>query len=192
MAICIAMNPLSKIFIHEWQDILMKDPIRVFTEEDFAIRVPRSAGDVHFRFNTPKQVTERNMLNWIAGGESGEESQETDWTGIVALPLTEDDTGLLFATMTKPAKDLMSKINDAKELAKERSQARVMRQIRFVHGNLKKQYQTNQEQGANAYSPSITEFLCAYVLSAEENKRSEDLKKITDTFKALMTNTMVG
>lgn len=192
MAICIPMSPLTKIFLPEWHEILMKDPTRVFTEEEFPIRVPRSAGDVHFRTNIPKQINERNLLLWITGGEAGDENQETDWTGIVQLPLTEEDTGLVFATMTKPAKDLMSKIEDAKRIAKERSQARVMRQIRFVHGNLKKQYQVNQEAGAHAYAPSTTEFLCAYVLSAEENKRTEDLKKITDTFRNLMTNTVVS
>lgn len=192
MAICIAMSPLTKIFLPEWHEILMKDPMRVFTEEEFPIRIPRSAGDVHFRYNAPKQLTERNMLIWVSGGETGEENQETDWTGIVQLPLTDDDTGLLFATMTKPAKDLMSKIEEAKGVAKTRSEARVMRQIRFVHNNLKKQYQVNQEAGATAYAPSTTEFLCAYVLSAEENKRSEDLKKITETFRNLMTNTIVS
>lgn len=190
MKICLVLSPLAMIFQPKYHQTLMVNPELLMAEEpkSFDVVLRRSTGDFHMKYATPKQIADPLLLNWVTGGVDGDLSQETDYSGCVQLPLSEEETGFVFAALTgmEKSKELLSAIDVAKDKAKAKSAERVMRAIRRTHSNLMKQYERNKEQQGEMYSPSATEFLCSYVLASEESKRAEDQQKVTNEFQALM------
>lgn len=212
----ISLSPLAKIFQRHLQEDLMKDPERIYKPENFRIIAEKPSGDVHLIFGKPMQIAQRpgrekdeavvDVINWLTGGPNGDLCRETDYTGVVAMPLDVDIIGSL-ATIVgvglenpeaiekeqkKQAKQVKTELTLAMEKAKAISETRVMRAIRATHDNLKKQYEINRQNGLGAYQPSTTEFLCCYALAAEQAKRSEDRKRITEQFAKLMDETRIA
>ena len=193
--IIIPMCQLTKIFIPEQWNRLMKEPSLVHKKEEFAYSVSTSRRDYRFNFSAPKFETNPILLNWFLGGDDGFQTQETDWTGLVKLDMDNELNSTILgavAGITSINSDAQILIEQAKEKAQALSLARVMRQIRAVNGNMMMQYERNKQDGKSLYTPSPVEFLCAYVLSEESAKSAEDKREITEKFQALLTKTFVN
>jgi hypothetical protein len=204
--ILIALCPLAKIFQKKFQvhgaeienlsiSDLMENPERIFKEEEFTIRVVRSCGDVVFRYDQPKQIIDPDLRNWLCGGEDGEQSPETDNTGIVKLPFdqeTDDQIRFYMAKGKLPPKAIAEAISEARAQAQALSSKRVMKAVERVHNALKRQYQLNEEQKLGAYQPSATEFLCAYLMKTSEQTEATRRKSVTESFRNLMSETFLS
>lgn len=199
----ICLCPLAKIFQPAEQKRLIKDPALVFKEEPFPIMVAKPSGAVHFAYNKPKQVNDMDLLQWLTGGENGDLSRETEYTGLVYLPVKTETLDAL-ANITSemmsgadPA-EIQKKLNKSllgdkqkaeMTAAKELSKFRVMRQIKTVHSNLQKQYDTNKENNLGLYQPSDSELLCSFVLAAELEQSTKERQAIAEQFAKLMDRT---
>jgi hypothetical protein len=197
----IAMSPLAKVFMPQYQKELMANPSKVReTKQSFQIMVDKSSGAFAIPFGKPKIIHDENLYNFITGGKEGLHQRETDWSGIVPLEVSMDvveaTTALITNYVDDPAGAAKEQIRIQKEMkaanesalarAKELSEFRVMRAVRWAHECLVKQYALNKENGLGVYTPSPTEFLCTYVLSEEQAKGTEERKVITDKFQELM------
>lgn len=190
------MCNLSKIFCEEYQQELMKDPSKIYdSSKPFSFIVSTSRQDHRFRSDQPNYITDANLINWLIGGQDGMQSQETDWTGLIALNLDAVQNGSILAAVAgvrRVGTEVEEAIEKAKADARQLSKARVMRQIRSVNNAMLKQYEINKQDGKGLYTPSITEYLCAYVLAEEQQKNSEAKKQITQKFADLMAQTFGG
>jgi len=201
MKYLVTMSPLAKVFQPRLQKELMEKPDRIWKKEEFNVIVRRMCGlDEIFISGKPKAVEDPNLIHWLSGGTEGNLCQETDNSGIVILNVSFDAIGALhdmIAMTTLPKteqekevrkvnKDIRGQIKDAYEAARKLSEERVMREIRRVHECLKRQYEINSEAGMGKYQPSLSEFLCAYVLKKEEAETIERQKEITSQFSKLM------
>jgi hypothetical protein len=64
-----------------------------------------------------------------------------------------------------------------------------MREIRKVNSAMTKQYEYNRQDNKGLYTPSITEYLCAYVLAEEKKKDIADKQELSQAFADLMAKT---
>jgi hypothetical protein len=195
------LSPLAKIFQPLFYvgteavttSDLMRDPERIFKHEPFSVVVERSQGSIRFTHGIPKLVSDETLALYLSGGETGEWKQETDFTGIAQLPLSPEATGVIMAALTgqgalELAENAHHAAKQALDAAKLISESRVLRQVRHVYALLKKQREQNKEDKRGDAPPTPTEYLCAYVLAAEEAKKSDETKKITEQFKNLMSH----
>lgn len=173
---------------------LMADPERVFKEEEFSVKIYRSVGDLLFRYNVPRIFADPNVAVWLSGGDRGDLTEETNQFGIVKIPLDPELEGAMqfHVANNKEVKDrdVASALEEARSIAKKLSHDRVIRAIRKVrHCNIE-QMKLDKEAGRGSYMPSPTEYLCAYVLSAEESKTAEERKRLTETYRSLMLDAL--
>ena len=202
----VALCPLTKIFQSRFHSDLMKNPDKVFDDKTpFQIIIDKPSGAFMIDYKKPKQIQDAALLNWLTGGKEGLMSRETDWTGLIYAPIQDDMlealTELTSLGIEDPekakkeqeriTKDINKKYGEKLAAAKALSEFRGMRQIRTIHDNLQKQYQTNKENGLGSYIPSTVEFLCAYVLKSELDKNKDDHARITKEFSRLMEETRV-
>jgi len=200
----VCLSPLAKIFQPRMHDHLMRNPEAVFDDKTaFQLIVDKPSGAFMIDYKKPKLIKDPNLLMWLTGGRDGTMSRETDHTGIIYAPIQDDMlealtnlTGLYAEDEEKGkkeqervTKEISKKYGDKLKEARALSDFRVMRQIKTVHENLQKQYQTNKENNMGLYNPSTVEFLCTYVLSAEIEKNKSDRSKITTEFAKLMEQT---
>jgi hypothetical protein len=190
------MCPLSRIFVQEYQQELMKNPTAIFEEgKAFRFLLSTSRRDHLFRSDQPSYITDANLCNWLLGGDDGMQCQETDWTGLIKLDIDAVQNGSILAAIAgvrEVGDDIKVAIDIAKENAKVLSRARVMRQIRAVNTSMLKQYEINKQDGKGLYTPSSTEFLCAFVLAEEQQKNSQDKQELCKKFADLMSQTFGG
>lgn len=190
--IIIPMAKLTKIFVPELQHEFMRNPASIHDDTPFSFTMVTSRRDYRFEYNSPKFETDPLLLNWLLGGDDGLQNQETAWSGLVALDLDAITNGKLLgavAGMSKIDKSANIIIEETKEKAKKLAEDRVMRQIRAINSNLKKQYEINRTNNESPYTPSPTEFLCAYVLAEEQKQDTASKKEITDMFAEMMKKT---
>jgi len=194
------LSPYAKIFQPRFKvgaevlttDDLMRNPDRIHVEEPFTVTVDRSIGSETFVYGVPRIITDETLAQYLTGGPQGEWKQETDHTGLALLPLSPESTGLMLAALTREggARDLAERAatdaTAALEAARLMSHERVMRQVRAVYKLLKRQREQNAEDKKGDAPPTPVEYLCAYVLAAEEGKKSDETKRITEQFKTLM------
>jgi hypothetical protein len=64
------------------------------------------------------------------------------------------------------------------------SEDRLMRQVRSVFMNLKRERLRLKEEGTGEYQPSPAEILCTIVLSEENEKAKDERKRAMDLFEA--------
>jgi hypothetical protein len=194
--------PLAKIFQPSFEvkkedgsievvttHMLMKNPERIRTPEKFSVLVARSCGDVKFWYGEPRYISDVDLDAYLSGGPDGDWKQETDFSGLVQVPMDGDSMGELMAQVAaggKTSESLESRVKKSQSIAKDISEKRVMRQIRSTLGHLKKERERLQEEGKGAYVPSPVEFLCTYALASEETQNADELAKITESFNSLM------
>lgn len=188
------MCNLTKIFVPQLQTKYIKNPELIHKEESFSFIVTTSRRDYKFEYKIPKYETSPDLLNWFLGGENGLECQETLWTGLVKIDIDSETNARVLQAVTGIGKtkldsDMEKVIAHKKELALKLAQERVMTQIRAINEALRKQYETNKTNGLAPYTPSATEYLCAYVLADEQQKDSEEKKMMTKKFADLMSST---
>ncbi len=209
----VCLSPLAKIFQPEFtvvipgekgepatyetvtRAMLLKNPDRIHKKEQFSIKVERSVGTLIFKHGIPRVIVDPNIANWISGGPDGKRMQETDCYGIVKLPLTVEIEGAVGYFVNKgqqPPNELQQAFDEAQRTAEEMSNERVMGAIRMIHSSVKEQMRLNKEAGLGMPEPSAVEFLCAYVLAAEEAKSSKERKKVTDKFTEMMNQSYFG
>lgn len=190
------MCHLSKIFCEEYQPELMRNPAMLFdTCKPFSFLVSTSRRDHRFRSDQPSFITDANLIAWLCGGLDGMQCQETDWTGLIKLDLDAAQHGSMLAAIAgvrNVGEDIQSAIDQAKNQARLLSKERVMRQIRAVNSAMLKQYEINKQDGKGLYTPSPTEYLCAYVLAEEQQKNTAAKQELTKKFSELMTQTFGG
>lgn len=190
------MCHLSKIFVEEYQQELMKNPALIWDEsKPFSFLVSTSRRDHRFRSDQPSFLTDANLVSWLTGGTDGMQCQEMDWTGLIKLDLDAVQNGSILAAIAgvrKVGEEVEQGIEAAKAQAKLLSKQRVMRQIRAVNGAMLKQYEINKQDGKGLYTPSVTEYLCAYVLAEEQQKNSAAKQEISQKFAELMAATFGG
>lgn len=190
--IVVPFCPLTRIFVKEYQNELMKSPKSVFDDVPFKFNLSSSRRDYFFDSTKPQMLTDPLLLDWLLGGDDGNLSQETDWTGLVKIDMTATQNAQILAAisgMSDLDKSTKNHINTAKEKAKELSKTRVMRQIRQQHDHMMKQYKIMKEKNEQPYQPSPTEFLCAFVLADEQKKTAEERQELASSFVDLMSKT---
>jgi hypothetical protein len=212
----ICLSPLAKIFQPAYHKQLMKNPDLVYDAKmQFDVIASKPSGDITLPYNKVIDLTkffgrstneDRKIIdcfNWLTGGEDGMLSRETDKTGCVLAPVDLEMTEMaieytqLLAEDPEAAekfkKSMMSKKTktvSAMDKAREISNNRVMRTVHTVYDNLKKQQQLNRENNLGSYIPSPSEFLCAWILKAEETKTADERKRVTESFAELMSQSI--
>ncbi len=174
---------------------IMKKPERLKVEEQFTITIERGLGDIHFRSGIPRQISDITLAWWLSGGPDGKEVQESDWTGIVMIPVDEDVTQAIAfytARKLKPDNRVQEAMTSAIDVARKNSNERTLRAIRGLYNGLQAQYKINKEQGGGLHEPSPVEFLAAYILASEEAKRMDDKSELVEQFSALMKKVSIG
>ena len=165
---------------------IVKNRTLLTNKDKFTLKIRRSVGNVIFTTGKLKLVTDPDLRNWLIGDDedTGRESP-TDWTGIVPLSLDLEDYGDLasvIAGVDKPADEQKKKLKELEADAIQRSQERVMRAVRKVLHNLKKQYELCDEQNIGRYKPSDAELLCTYVLKDEEERIAKEREEVESEF----------
>jgi hypothetical protein len=192
------MCPLTKIFVPEYQQELMKNPSSLLEDvpqKAFRFSLSTSRRDYIFRSDQPAYLTDANLCNWLLGGDDGMQCQETDWTGLIKLDIDAVQNGSILAAIAgvrEVGDDIKTAIDIAKDNARQLSRARVMRQIRAVNTAMLKQYEKNREDNKGLYTPSATEFLCAFVLAEEQQRNTVEKKELCDKFAQLMQQTFAS
>lgn len=172
---------------------LLKDPARIYTEEDFTVTVPRPVGDVKFVRGRPREIATPELRAFLGGGPEGDYIQETDFSGLAEIAMQADDLGTMAAIMggTATPEDtaarLRFQVRSAQESAAMISHKRVDRQIRRVVQILKVQREKNKEDKRGNYEPSSVEYLCAYYLSAEDAKNDAEKREVSEKFQEMMS-----
>ena len=187
--IILPMSSLTKIFVPEQWPILQKNPEKVFEDYDFGFSVNTSRRDYRFNFRRPKYETNQLLLNWFLGGDDGMQCQETDWTGLVKLDMDDELNSTILgsiAGITTLNEEAQQIIERAKKKAKDLADARVMKQIRAINMHMLKQYEVNKEDNKNVYIPSTVELMCAFVLSEEKAKESEERRALSEKFQEFL------
>lgn len=198
----IAMCPIARIFMPQHQRELMAHPDKIRDAKGltFNVVIEKSSGAFSLPFGKPKLVHDENLYNFITGGSEGLHQRETDWSGIVPLNVSLDLVEATTALITNYVDDAEGAAKEQRRIQKEMQEAnrtaldkaralsefRVMRAVRWAHDCLTKQYALNKENGLGVYTPSPTEFLSTYVLSAEQSKSSEERKELNNKFAELM------
>lgn len=183
---------LSRIFVPEYQQDLMRNPKKVFDDVPFKFTLNAPRRDYIFDSSKPQLMTDEVLLDWLLGGEDGNLSQETDWTGLVKIDLNAMQNAQILAAvsgMSEIGKDTKASIEDAKKIAKKLSKERVMKTIRQQNAHMLKQFHIMKENNQSPYQPSPTEFLCAFVLGDEQKKNATEKQELCNTFADLMTKT---
>lgn len=193
----IANSPLAKIFAPECHDELMRDPELVFkplAEHPFSLIINTSCSSWIFKGGEARDIQDSHLAWYFSGGNDGQQNQETDWTGIVQMPLESTSIVELLnyarAGKTIPAK-LAEETANAETNAQLRSKNRVMNMIKRCYTHLQNQYQKNKEDNKGEYVPSATEFLCGYVLAQELESNHAAKKALTSKFSELMKNIQI-
>lgn len=170
---------------------LIRNPDRIQEPEQFSITIPRSVGAVAFRFGRVRTITDPDLYLWLTGGDRGDMTPETHCYGVVQVPLAQDDVGVAMAAAADDEDEelaviqrLKARAREAKEIAKQVSEDRVMRQIRSVFMNLKRERLRLKEEGSGEYQPSQVEILCTIILSKENAQLQEERKRAMDLFEA--------
>lgn len=195
-------SPLAKMFVpyHEkfvdGKAVLVTlaevqdNPEMLFSEDKFAITIPRAAGDQRFVFGQPKFLKEQDLIGWLTGGEAGEHCKETDWSGCVQLSLAPDAMGEMMAAIASGEKSsgVDGELAKATHKARALSHERCMRQVRFVWSNYLSQVQLNKEQNLGDPRFSATEYLASKVLAQElkgaqnrEAARRREMEELTQS-----------
>lgn len=208
----VCLSPLAKIFQRRYHNELMKNPMAVFdAKAKFDIVADKPSGNLvlpyaqvvdltkYFGRSTNEDRKIIDCFNWLTGGENGDLSRETNKTGCVIAPVDLEmvDMAIQYTQLQSEDEEAAEKFKKkmltkgglnagGMKKAREMSDRRVMEAVRTVYENMKKQKQLNKESGLGDYVPSPTEFLCAYVLSAEEKKTAKDREEITKQFAELM------
>jgi hypothetical protein len=159
----------------------------------YFMRVYRPCGDYSLKWRIPREESQSWILEWITGGDDGNMSVETDYTGCVKIPMNVTDTGELFAQLdlfdAKMNDNVAQKWRNAIVKAKELSEFRVKRAINATYENLTKQWKTSAENKFEKHSPSITEYLCLHFKSKQMDRKSqierETAKKVDEMMKKI-------
>ncbi len=199
----ICASPLVKIYLPEWHDRLQDNPdLMGDRETPFAFTIMTGTSGIRIDFNKPQQVQVAkkkedpnhnpqadadNIYQWLTGGPSGTECQETDIYGIVPfnpqidMADTFDKLGRLEEIISlEGAKAAKAKkeYDDMRKMAAERmrkardevvglSEKRIKRAMKFVHNALVKQWAINEESKLGKHTPSMTERFGMHALDKE-------------------------
>lgn len=207
----IAASPLAKIFQPIYHEQLKKNPALILDKQfAYDITIPRSNGAIKFSYGKPKLFMKRGKefeddylqtINWLIGDEDGKLYRESAQYGIVKLEQDTDVMASLIGLVNlqgdddeKTAKkrkklegELIPDLKSAYEKAQVKSHERVMLAVRTCYNNIKTQFDRNKEMGIGAYVPSITEYLCTYVLEAEIAKTDKDVQALAESFTRSMS-----
>ena len=188
----ITHSPIAKIFQPHLQESLLEDPSKIFVDEPCSIYVERASGRVEFKMGRPRVFIRRQstdqceqtdfLVEWLTGGDDGNQCQETDLYGIVKLRYDDNvERGVTEAMMGGGGlpPDLKQAVDTENEGAKRRSHERVMKAVRRVYENMKRQHQLNEENKFGKIQPSRVELLCNYVLKHEIANEKARQAKIT-------------
>lgn len=210
-AIC--HSPLAKIFQPHLQEGLLENPKLIFEDEPALIYVERASGRVTFTVGRPRVFIRRQstdqceqtdvLVEWLTGGDDGNQCQETEQYGIVKLRYEEhverSVTEAMMSGGSKLPDDLQSAVAKENEGAKRRSHDRVMRAVRRVYENMKRQQEMNKESNMGQIQPSRVELLCNYVLKheianekARQAKITQEIEETLATDPFTVDNVMAG
>jgi hypothetical protein len=184
-------SPLVKCFLPQYEVLeegkeprivyqkdLKENPELVRKVERFRFAVPRPVGAQIFVYGEPREISDKNLIQWLVGGENNAE-QETQWTGLVGVQMSAELQGAMMAVVAAGGNpgDIKASMNEAIEKARVISERRVMSQIKFIYQNYQDQLQLNKELKQGDFQFSTTEFLCHYVLDDEIKKRDKANEK---------------
>ncbi|UOF77050.1 hypothetical protein [Caudoviricetes sp.] len=193
-----ALSPVSKIFIPEFHEALMRDPSLIKQTVElmpFKVKIQCSCSAYIFEAGKQKDIQETHLAWWLTGGSEGKENQETDWTGLVEIKMPTTDISELLSYAIKGEKipqKLAESTMEATIEAEQRSKKRVMQNVERVYRHMQAQYAFNKEAGKDdAYMPTTVEYLCGYILADELEKNQQAKKALTSKFQELMKNIQV-
>jgi hypothetical protein len=171
------------------QDMLLRAPDRVFKKEIFSITIQRSIGTIRMISGQPMDIADPDVWQWLCPPQGQPENQETDPYGVVDVRLDPEVQSAIayFATTSTDTipEELARQMRAAHDDGMARSKAKVMKQIRYLHDCLRKQYQSSDEQKLGRHDPSPVEYLCTYVLNEELMQDSEEKARIRQQFHEL-------
>lgn len=197
-----SFSPLVKIFQPAYQQELYNDPSLLWAKEQgkgWSMRVYKPSGDYPIKFGVPKDEHNPTLIDWLTGGDDGLQCPETDYTGIIQIPIESHDTGELLAQIEgmlhdggdpKEAKRLIDQkrkeFRSSIEKAHDLSEARVMRAVQAVYRSIKMQWKANKEGGFGRHDPSITEYLCVQVMLKKHEKKMKQESRVAQQMAAAM------
>ena len=179
----------GKVVIRTLEEV-QDNPDLLFSEEKFAVNVPRSSGDQRFVYGQPRFIRDQDLIGWLTGGDEGSFVRETDWSGCVQLQLPPDAMGEMMAAIASGEKgsSVDSELARATAKAREISKTRCMRQVKFVWDNYLSQVALNKEQNLGEPRFSPTEYLASKVLAkdlqaiqAKDAARRKEMEQLTST-----------
>lgn len=202
MTYIVQASPLTKIFLEEWHDKCLADPSILTNTSKFRVMVPRPCGAIELWHGVPtlastliqknkdRKVSEDEispLVEWL----TNESNPETDIYGVVAVPIETNVADAIMAMIyeekgeTKQAKllaDLKKKIAGSISTARDRADARVLRQCGKMYDMVRSTVQTMKKDGKGSYSPSYAEALALSILKDQITEKRKPNDKAQHIF----------
>ncbi len=189
-------SPLTKIFLEEWHDKCLANPAIAVKAEKFKVMIPRQCGAIELWHGVPtlastliKKNKERlasedeisPLVEWLTNESNG----ETDIYGVVSVPIETNVADAIMALLydekgEKKQEKLLSELkkNMAASIstARERADARVLRQCGKMYDMVRATVQAMKKDGKGVYAPSYAEALALAVLNEQitEKRKPDD------------------
>ncbi len=190
----VCATPLVKVYLPEWHKQLLDNPELLQDDKTaFSFSIAHGVSAFRVDYNKPMMVTSgrdddvESKYQWLIGEAVGSQL-ETDIYGLVPFETTLDlvqrsdemaqltmqitttqdpqETKAIQKAISKIQSDTAKVLSQVRLNARERSEERIKRAMRFVHNNLVKQWQRNEEMKMGKFPPSMTELFGAHVLDA--------------------------
>ncbi len=201
-------SPLTKIFLKEWHDKCLQDPKLIALVEPFVVHIPRPCGAIELKHNVPvlastliQTVKERKvqedeispLVSWL----THEQNPETDIYGVVAIPIETNVADAIMSLIYDKGSDTSSKKlidslrkNLAENIrsARERADARVLRQCNKMYDIVRSTVGLMKKDGKGVYSPSYSEALALDILKDSIKARRAPDDRATKIMESAMSD----
>lgn len=201
-------SPLTKIFLEDWHDKCLADPAEALRSSKFRVHIPRPCGAIMLEHGVPtlaatliaktkERMVQEDEIAPLVEWLTNETNAETDPWGVVAVPIETNVADAIMAllydekkeaTQQKLLADLKKRMSVSIHSARERADARVLRQCGKMYDTIKQTAQAMKKDGKGIYSPSYSEALALVVLKDQITLRRAPNEKAQAIFDGAMAD----
>lgn len=208
MTYIVQASPLTKIFLKEWHDKCLAKPELIAEVSPFTVHIPRPCGAIELTHNVPvlasaliPKVKERKVqedeISPLVAWLTHEQNPETDIYGVVAIPIETNVADAIMsliydkgseAASAKMLAQLRKNLKENIMSARERADARVLRQCNKMYDIVRTTIGLMKKDGKGIYSPSYSEALALDILKDSIKARRAPDDRATRIMESAMSD----